>query len=370
MAAAAKPLDWSGFLRVVRRHRIQGLVWHGLGRTKVAVPTDIAAALKADAAKTARTGLSFCAEAIRLQRLFDQAGIRGAFLKGTTLALLAYRNLAVRHAKDIDLIVPETDLAGVGDLLIAAGYRRQRPPPEISGAQLDLWYRYSKDMEWRHDAKGIELELHWRLSPTSFLLKEPVDFSMLDAVELGPSTRVMTLPPAELFSYLCAHGASHCWIRLKWLADIHGLIADLPEARIWAYYRLAKAQKNDRAVGQALLLCADLFGLRLPADLAAELRRSRVVRLLSGMAHLCLTRGNAQIEIYDLPFGTTLVSVSHLLLAPNLKAAITEVWRKGVNLDDIHRFPLPRSLAFLYRLLRWPLWLCRRVLNAGASTVE
>jgi hypothetical protein len=193
-AAAAERLDWPDFLKVVRRHRVQGLAWHGLFRTKAAVPADIAAALKADADEIARTGLSFCAETIRLQRSFDQAGLRCAFLKGSTLASLAYGNRAIRHAKDIDLIVPEADLSQVSDLLIAAGYRRRRPSPDFSAAQLDVWYRYSKDMDWRHVAKGLQLELHWRLSSTSFLLKQPIDFSTLDAVELLPSAPVTTLP--------------------------------------------------------------------------------------------------------------------------------------------------------------------------------
>jgi hypothetical protein len=118
------------------------------------------------------------------------------------------------------------------------------------------------------------------------------------------------------------------------------------------------------------MLCATVLGLGLPTDLAAELHRSWILRLLTGIGRLCLMRGNAQIELHELPFGTTLVSVSHLLLAPNLQAMIADFWRKCVDLDDIARFPLPRSLGFLYRLLRWPLWLCRRVLNAGASTVE
>jgi len=219
-------------------------------------------------------------------------------------------------------------------------------------------------------ATGIQLELHWRLSPTSFLLKHPIDFSTLDAVELVPFTPVATLPPAALFAYLCAHGAGHGWFRLKWLADIHSLITGLPDAQLWAYDRLARVQGTERAVGQALMLCAGLLGLRLPPDLAAELRRSWILRLLTSIGRRCLTRGNAQTELHDLPFGTTLVSVSHLLLAPSLPARITDFWRKCVDLDDIARFPLPRSLGFLYRLLRWPLWLCRRVANAGASTVE
>jgi hypothetical protein len=222
-------------------------------------------------------------------------------------------------------------------------------------------------MEWRNERSGIELELHWRLTNISFLLNEPPDFSALQPVEMTSSAKVMTLPLPELFVYLCVHGSAHGWCRLKWLADVHALIVDKPDGLVENYYGIAKSKGAERAMGQALLLCERIFRLRLPAGLAVELHESRAMGVLAKIGLLCMTRGHAETEIYDQPFGTTLVGASHLLLATTFRAWVAEARHKGIGLDDVLSLPLPRSLAVLYWFLRWPLWLFYRTVNFGAA---
>ena len=48
--AAADSIDWVQFLRVVRRHRVVGLVHDGLSRAHVGVPPDIAREIAVQAA--------------------------------------------------------------------------------------------------------------------------------------------------------------------------------------------------------------------------------------------------------------------------------------------------------------------------------
>ena len=69
------------------------------------------------------------AEAVRLQRLFDDAGLPVLFLKGASLAAVAYGNLGLRSAKDIDLLVSPETLVPATALIVRAGYRRLDPPP-------------------------------------------------------------------------------------------------------------------------------------------------------------------------------------------------------------------------------------------------
>jgi hypothetical protein len=364
---AGAPIDWAHFLKVVRRHRVPTLVWNGLSQAGINTPSDIAQLLEADVGRTARASLANGGETIRLQRLFDQGGCPSAFVKGATLAALGYGDFAIRHAKDIDMIVPEAQLSLAFRVLAAAGYRQIRPPESISAAQFALWCAYGKDMQWRNEQRGIELELHWRLSSISFFLNEPPDFSALHAVAITSSAKVMTLPLPDLFVYLCVHGASHGWFRLKWLADIHALLADKPASLIETYYGIAKAKGVERAMGQAMLLCEEIFGLRLPTDLATQLHGSRAVTLLAKIGLLSMTRGRAEKEITDLPFGTTLISASYLLLTTRIRARVTEAWHQGICLDDVIHLPLPRSLRVLYWLFRWPLWLFRRTVNFGAA---
>jgi hypothetical protein len=369
-SAAAGAIDWARFLRVVKRHRVPGLVWNGLSEAGIEVPADIARTLKAGAGRTARASLASCAEAIRLQRLFEQAGLACAFLKGATVAKLAYGDLGIRHAKDIDMVVPDVAFSAACDLLASAGYRRTMPAGPATKTQLALWRRHGKDMEWRHEGKDVELELHWRLSSFSFLFKEPMDFARLYPVQVIPGAALKTLPQPDLFIYLCVHGASHAWCRLKWLADINALVAGRPAAAIEAYYQAAKDRGADRPVGQALSLCVRLFGLQLPQSVASDLSRSPAILLLTRMALHAMMRGGAETEIYDLPFGTTLMRLSHMLMPKNWRERFVEAIHQSISLEDTIALPLPKSLSFLYVLLRWPLWLFRRLSHTGASVIK
>src|SRR5580704_7375428 len=73
--AAARQLDWDRFLRVVMRHHVAGLVHGGLIRARVAVPWDIAQEVGAQAGATVRQNLAFAAEALRLQRMFNEKNL-------------------------------------------------------------------------------------------------------------------------------------------------------------------------------------------------------------------------------------------------------------------------------------------------------
>ena len=133
--AAAKPLDWARFMRVVKRHGVLGLVRDGLKHAQPDIPAEIAREIDEQAVLIVRNTLAMAAEAVRLQRLFDDAGLPLLFLKGASLAMLAYGNLGLRSAKDIDLLVPPETLEPAIALIKRAGYRRLiQPPPSLKSS--------------------------------------------------------------------------------------------------------------------------------------------------------------------------------------------------------------------------------------------
>src|SRR5262245_48800222 len=162
-AAATRPLEWPRFLRVARRHQVIGLVYDGLTRARPDVPPDIAREIGAQAASLVRENLALAGEALRLQRLFDDADLPVVFVKGASLAMLAFGNLGLRAAQDMDLLVPHETLAAATALIVCAGYRRFDPPPDITDAQLQLVLPLRKDLGFVHQETGLRIELHWRL---------------------------------------------------------------------------------------------------------------------------------------------------------------------------------------------------------------
>src|SRR5262245_18417734 len=88
----AEPLNWSRVLRVARRHQVIGLVHEGLARMQPEVPAEIAQEIGAQAAALAAENLATAREALRIQRLFDDADVPVLFVKGAVLAVLTFGN--------------------------------------------------------------------------------------------------------------------------------------------------------------------------------------------------------------------------------------------------------------------------------------
>jgi|HubBroStandDraft_1064217.scaffolds.fasta_scaffold00058_46 hypothetical protein len=359
-AACAGELDWPGFVETIKRHRIVGLADHALREAGIDVPAAEARAIAAVARQIARRTVRFAASALRLRAAFDAAGIPVAFIKGLPLAIQAYGQLGLRHAKDIDILVPPDQVEAASLLLDRAGYERRRPPAEVTARQYRRWCRLAKETEWQHEATRLHLELHWRLTDFPSLLSVPPPRSAYREIAIAEGMSLPSFDRRYLVIYLCAHGASHAWSRLKWLADVAALLAGSGEAEIAELYEAGHREGAGRAVGQALILCRLLFDLALPPTLSQELERDPVLRLSIRVALLAMTRGGGRIELSDLAFGKTLVSLSGLLLVEGWRPRLAELRRLSVNFDDMIQVPLPEPLHFLYPLLRLPLWAWRR----------
>jgi hypothetical protein len=366
-AAAAGPLDWPRFLRVAKRHRVLGLAHDGLTRAQLGVPSDIAREIGAHAATLVREHLAMAAEALRLQRLFDESDLPVLFVKGASLAVLAFGNLGLSGGQDIDLLVPQETLPAATALVERAGYRRFDPPPGISDAQLRLLMLIRKDFCFAHPSTGIPIELHWRLFLNPHAMAES---SIMAASRIVPLTNTMglrTFGEEDLFAYLCMHGALHWWNRLKWLADVSALLASTPEDGVERLVRAAEARGVGRAAAQALLLCRRLLGTALPAQLMATLGKSATVRWLEATALEAMTTGQSERDPHDARFGTTRGSLSTFLLSRGWRYRLAELNLHLTNQNDVLTVPLPDRLRFLYPILRLPLWVWRHAAKRHIS---
>jgi hypothetical protein len=367
--AAAEPLDWPRFLRVAKRHQLLGLVHDGLTRARPNLPVDIAREVGAHAATLVRENLAMACEALRLQRLFDDADLPVLFVKGAALAVLAFGNLGLRASQDIDLLIPQDMLPAATALILRAGYRRFEPPPDISDAQLRLVMRLRKDLGFVHETTGLRIELHWRLFLNPYSMTEASTMAASRLVPLGGAAGLRTLGEEDLFAYLCMHGALHWWSRLKWLVDINGLLAS-PRDGVERLFRAAEARGAGRAAAQALLLCRRLFSAPLPDRLMATLAKSATVRWLEATALNTIAIGRGEREPRAERFGTTRGSLSTFLLRWNWRYWLAELSIHLTNQTDVLNVPLPERLRFVYPLLRVPLWAWRHTTRCDNQAHE
>ena len=365
-AAVAGPIEWPRFLRVVQRHRILGLAHQGLTEARLGIPPEICREIGARAATLARQNLSMAAEALRLQRLFNEAGLPVIFLKGTSLALLAFGNLGLSGGQDIDLLVPYEALQAATALISGTGYRRVDPPSDISDAQVRQVMPLRKDLGFVHQATGLRIELHWRLFLNPHAMAETSIMAESHVVPLAGTEGLRTLCKEDLFAYLCMHGALHWWNRLKWLADVNALLASTPEDGVERLVRAAKARGVERAAAQTLLLCRNLLQATLPASLMPTLDKRATVRWLEATALNAMTASQGEQDPHEVRFGTTRGSLSAFLLSPSWRYQLAELGVQFTNPTDVLTVPLPQRLRFLYPVLRLPLWVRRHPVQRNA----
>ena len=354
--ASAGPLDWDRFLQVVKRHRVAGLVQEGLTRAHTEIPAHISSKIAAETRASLQYNLASAAEASRVWHLFTEAHLPVMFIKGVSLAVLAYGNIGLRHSRDIDLLVPAPAISEACGILERCGYRRSLPPPNFSEAQLRTWLHRCKEICYIHDGKQLVLELHSRLFDNSRLLSDIVIDGPLRIVSVTKEISLPTLGNADLFAYLCAHGAVCRWFRLKWLADIGALLAQQSESGIEQFYLAAEARGAGRSAAEAMLLCSHLLGTTIPERLLAKLRRRPGIRWLETTAFKAMS---AEQIPPDLAFGTTWSSVARFLLGQDWRYWLAELNVFATSPNDILMLPLGKSLRFLYPILRLPLWVWR-----------
>ena len=216
-AVAVPALDWRRLLWMATRHRLTPQVAQALaGRPEV--PAEVVATLARGTRQAAVTGLAQAAEMVRVTTVLEAAGIPALALKGPVEALLCRGGLGQRPSSDIDLHVAEEHIAGAIAALGQAGWRPDLPGlAQVAGKP---WVG-AFECTLRRAAGAPAVELHWRFTSTfaTFPLTMAEALGRSIAVELAGGS-VRTLPTAERFLFLCAHGCKHGWAMVSHLLDI------------------------------------------------------------------------------------------------------------------------------------------------------
>lgn len=317
-------VDWPLFARLARFHRVQGLSWDALAPIASTLPERIAEALSGEARDIAAKNLRIVVECAEIRAQFEAANIRLLFLKGLTVAALAYRNPLLKMSWDIDVLIDPAQLSEAVQLLRGRGYRLTIPSGE---ERLSNWHRRRKESVWSRD-DGLTIELHTRLSDNPALIPNIGVHSPGQEATVAPGMVLATLGTDELFAYLCVHGASSAWFRLKWISDLAGLVSDCSAQEIQRLYRRSQELGAERSAGQALLLADRLFGTLDGTELAAELRAGRPVRLLADSAYNQLAGRAAPKEPTEVLLGTWRIHLSQLFLRPGLRFKAGEIVRQ------------------------------------------
>ena len=358
-AAAAQVSDWARFMRVIRRHRLEGMARNGLASAGVAMPPELAAALETRADMIAQRSVAMAAESARLQKAFDEADIVNLVLKGSAVTALAYDNVPIKQAWDIDLVVPPEAVEKAIILLGMAGYRMVSPAEKLSLEQFRIYIALGREFIFaRRDQMFVELK--WSLDQNPSVLPGITARSPSQTIAGPGAAPIRTLSKDDLFSYICVHGGRHCFSRLKWLADIAALLAKESAEEIARLYRAADQRGAGRSAGEALLLCGQFLNADIPPPLLAELESDWAIVTLARASIATMAGGDGEQELADRGWATNRILLAHFLLGKGPAFLKSELRLKWVSARDHMQTPLPNWASFLYPLIRLPLFVWRR----------
>ncbi len=323
----ARQVDWRRFTQIARRHRVQGLVWNCLRSLSISVPDDVSSFLSGEAAAIAERNLRAIRQSARLLEAFAGAGLPLIFVKGLTLGRLVYSEPLAKMSVDVDVLTAPDGASAAAAQLLGLGYRLVLPQGQPDSARLENWHRRRKESVWR-SPDGVQLDLHTRLADSPDLLPGIGIGSPTRAVEVAPGVRLPTLALEPLFAYLCVHGASSAWFRLKWVTDLAGLLVSSTPDQIERLYERSVASGAGRSAAQALLLSDRIYATLRDSRLRAELARSPVNRWLADAAWSKLTSDSEPTDAF---LGTATIHLTQFFLLPGAGFKQRELWRQASN---------------------------------------
>ena len=356
-SALTAPLNWGLLEQSAQRNAMMPLVayvlaQHGTGL----IAQDTLKKLHERLLRTAQKNLAWLQEWLRVLDVLADSRIPVISFKGPALALMAYRNLALREFADLDLLVRPCDVVRTRDVLLHNGYVLNSDVPDNTDAALS---RFSdRQISFgKNDNHEIKLDLHWGVVSewSSFQLDVGSLFEYA-SIERRERISFLSLSPEYLLLLLCAHGTKHCWSNLRLLCDVACHVQSNPNLNWDLCVRLADPG-GDLVMKHSLLLTKQLLGLQLPERVTHYAGGDAKAHWLAAKAQTFLFREDRNRSPY-LDDRTRYLQVLRYRLAleggQRLRSSVALVFRRAFipNEADWRSLRLPRSLYFLYYLFR------------------
>jgi len=214
---ASAALDWDYVTATAYAHGLLPLLHkHVASAASDLVPAHVLSQLKRESLANSQSVLHLAGKQLRVYKLFKQNNIAVALFKGPLLAHMAYGEISLRQAGDIDLLIARRDFAPARTLLESLGYEMT---PNLTAAQLASHLSNHCEIQFMRDDWLTVVDLHWDLAPRSFVFGVKADelMSRLQSVSLA-GTPVETFGAEDLMLYQAMHGAKHLWRRLEWIS--------------------------------------------------------------------------------------------------------------------------------------------------------
>src|SRR5579859_2932650 len=157
-----KPIHWRALFDLADYHGVQPLLYQRLSSMAELIPADEMCALQQSYQTNLHKAMLLSLELIRIHDLLSGRGLKVLAYKGVALAQTVYGDIALRHAGDIDLLIPASDFARIRDTVHELGYT---PHSRLAESQERAYLKSGYEGAFDGTAGPILLELQWAIQP-------------------------------------------------------------------------------------------------------------------------------------------------------------------------------------------------------------
>ena len=243
------------------------------------VPGHFLSRLKRESVANSQNVLHLVGKQLRVYKLFKKNDIPVALFKGPLLAQMAYGEISLRQAGDIDLLIERQHFDRARSLLETLGYEMF---PRLTPAQLASHLSNHCEIQFMRDEWFTVVDLHWELAPRSFVFKVKAEevMSRLQSVSLA-GTMVETFSDEDLVLYQAMHGAKHLWRRLEWISSLSESVRSSAAIDWDTVLERAAQARAIRMLGLGLRLVEEFSNVRIPAHVLAALDSDRTMQQMA-----------------------------------------------------------------------------------------
>ena len=340
---ARHDLDWDYTIAIAYAHGLLPLLHKHIPTDLV--PAHILSRLKRESVANSQNILHLIGKQLRVYKLFKENNVAVAIFKGPLLAQMAYGEMSLRQAGDIDLLINRHDFVQARLLLESLGYEMT---PRLTQAQLSSHLSNHCEIQFMRDEWLTVVDLHWDLAPRSFVFGVKADevMSRLQSVSLAGTT-VETFGAEDLILYQAMHGAKHLWRRLEWISCLAESIRATTSIN-WETLvdRAAKAHAT-RILALGLRLVEEISDPAIPSAVFASVDRDKSMQRMARQIHaqLFTTFGAAESTETNL-YNLRIMDRKRDVLVSALRSIFVPTF------PDWQSLALPASLHSLYYAYR------------------
>lgn len=358
--AQAAGWDWQVVRQMAEEHGVLPLLHKAVQNVSLPpVPQEKLNELNIIALSNVRRNFVMMSELLKLLGKMHVQQVRALPYKGPVLAMTAYGDLSMRQAGDLDILVPQADLARARAILDASGYQctdNLTPSQEEAHLASAIEYNFC----YMKPEGQILVELHWQVAGKLFSFSpDPVDLWNRAEPRTVGGVPVRALCPEDCLLVLSAHGMKHFWTRLTWICDIAQYVKANPSIHWRKLLKRSSALDARNMTLLGLVLAHRVLKAAVPQFVLAQ-AGSKIHAQAAELEH----RLFLPLQDRDqLPRGGRAQLIDGGLFSSLLFHYRTrENWASGLrycfhrimtpSVVDTGWMKLPQSLSFLYYVLR------------------